>query len=691
MLRTKPIIGYLHTGMEKTGEDLTYLQGRTNVTRMDYASPLFNELVFSMATEKLLGIEATSRPGPTWIRMLMCELNRHLVAPAVPGHQRHGPRRGGMMIYGWREREEVLRFLEKVTGLRMNHNYIRPGGVAADLPDGWRDDVLRILDVAPRPADEYDTLMTGQPIWRERLQGVGVITAQEAIALGATGPILRSHRRARGTSAASSPTSYYDRGRVRRRRRHLRRHVRPVRHPPQRGPRVDAHRAPDPRPDARPATTASRTRRSPRRPRARIDESMEALIHHFKIFTEGFKVPEGEVYVAIESPRGELGCYIVSDGSGKPYRMHIRGPSFVNLQTLPHMMRGGLIADAVAVISSVDPIMGEVDQVAIAMARRFTASEQRGVDSRWPTRSSRATRVPEVGADPAVPPRPGAGRLAHRRRHGPHRRAGRGHAGRGARHGQLLRDVQAPPRRALPGEHLHEHRLLPHGRRRAARTTPRSGSASGPAARRPTACSPSRSYECIAACTEAPCLQVNYRYFYKVTPRRLRRARRRPAPSTARPRHPAARHAGPGAPAARPRPPGGQRRPEGPHPAGVDRQRPSRARRRRTDRRRCRPAGEGPADDPRRPADHHRPLRARRLAHPRALPGHRRLRGPAGRAADRPPAGGRPGQGGQPARPGRRRFPRRGEVGLPARRASTRTTSWSTATRASRERTRTAC
>ncbi len=360
VLRTKPIIGYLHTGMEKTAEDLTYLQGPTNVTRMDYAAPLFNELVFSMATEQLLGIDGDIPPRATWIRMLMCELNRmssHLLFLATNGMDLGAV---GMMIYGWREREEVLRFFEKVTGLRMNHNYIRPGGVAADLPDGWRDDVLRLLDVLPERLTEFDTLMTGQPIWRDRLQAVGVITAQEAIALGATGPILRSTG-VPWDLRREQPYLYYpdvefdvivgsygdtfDRYAVR--LNEVRESMRIVRQVLERMPRGD-YRIQD--------------KKVTPPPRQRIDESMEALIHHFKIFTEGFKVPEGEVYAAVESPRGELGCYMVSDGSGKPYRCHIRGPSFVNLQTLPHMMRGGLIADAVASISSVDPIMGEVDR-----------------------------------------------------------------------------------------------------------------------------------------------------------------------------------------------------------------------------------------------------------------------------------------------------------------------------------------
>ena len=192
VLRCKPIIGYLHTGMEKQGEELTYMQGGTNVTRMDYASPLNNELVFSLAVEKLLGIDGDIPERATWMRMLLSELNRmssHLLFMATNGMDMGAV---SMMIYGWREREEVLRFFQKVTGLRMNHNFIRPGGLAADLPAGWRDDVLAILEGLPARLAEYDVLMTNQPIWRERLQGVGVITAEEAVALGTSGPILRS-------------------------------------------------------------------------------------------------------------------------------------------------------------------------------------------------------------------------------------------------------------------------------------------------------------------------------------------------------------------------------------------------------------------------------------------------------------------------------------------------------------------
>ncbi len=356
--RSRPVIGYLHTGMEKTGEELTYLQGPTNVTRMDYAAPLFNELVFSLATEELLGIEVPERAQ--WIRTLMCEVNRissHMLFMATNGMDLGAV---GMMLYGWREREELLRFLEMVTGLRMNHNYIRPGGVAADLPDGWAEHLDSVLGVLPERLEEFDTLMTGQPIWRERLQGVGVITAEEAISLGATGPILRSTGYA-WDLRRDLPYLCYDQldfdvvvgtygdsfDRYSIRLAEIRESIRIVRQCMDKMPDGD-YRIQD--------------KKVTPPPRARIDESMEALIHHFKIFTEGFKVPEGEVYVAVENPRGELGCYLVSDGSSHPVRMHIRAPSFVNLQTLPHLMQDSLIADTVAIVSSVDPIMGDVDR-----------------------------------------------------------------------------------------------------------------------------------------------------------------------------------------------------------------------------------------------------------------------------------------------------------------------------------------
>ncbi len=358
VLRAKPVIGYLHTGMEKTGEELSYVQGATNVTRMDYLSPVTNELSYSMAVESLLGIEVPERA--TWIRMMMSELNRissHLVWMATNGMDLGST---SMMIYGFRERELILAFFEKTAGLRLNLNYVRPGGVAADLPDGWEDDVTVICDTIDERTYEYDQLLTGQPIFRERMVGVAPITAEEALALSVTGPLLRSTgvpwdlRRTMPYLAydqvdfdviVGTYGDNFDRYAIR--LNEIRESIRIVRQCVEMMPRGD-YRSQDPK------VTPP--------PRARIGESMEALIHHFKLFTEGFHVPAGEVYSAIESPRGEIGCYLVSDGGPKPYRIHVRAPSFVNLQAVPLLMRGGSMSDAITVISTVDPIMGEVDR-----------------------------------------------------------------------------------------------------------------------------------------------------------------------------------------------------------------------------------------------------------------------------------------------------------------------------------------
>jgi NADH-quinone oxidoreductase subunit D len=358
VLRSKPVIGYLHTGMEKTGEELSYVQGGTNVTRMDYLSPVTNELGYSMAVEKLLNIEVPERA--TWIRMMMSELNRmssHLVWMATNGMDLGST---SMMIYGLRERELILAFFEKTAGLRLNLNYVRPGGVAADLPDGWQDDVEVICDTIWARTFEYDQLLTGQTIFRQRLEGVAAITAEEAIALSLTGPLLRStgvpwdlrrtmpylaYDQVKFDVITGTYGDNFDRYAIR--LNEIRESVRIVRQCIEMMPKGD-FRTQDPK------VTPP--------PRARIDESMEALIHHFKLFTEGFHVPVGEVYSAIESPRGELGCYIVSDGGPKPYRIHVRAPSFVNLQAIPLLMRGGMMSDTITVISTIDPVMGEVDR-----------------------------------------------------------------------------------------------------------------------------------------------------------------------------------------------------------------------------------------------------------------------------------------------------------------------------------------
>jgi NADH-quinone oxidoreductase subunit D len=358
VLRSKPIIGYLHTGMEKTAEELTYIQGATNVTRMDYLSPLANELCFSLAVEALLEVEMPARA--TWIRMLMAELGRinsHVTWAATNGMDLASTT---MMIFGFRERDMLLSFFEKTTGVRMNHNYIRPGGVAADLPDGWEDDVMAIVDTVESRVDDYDQLLTGQPIFRERTEGVGIISPELALAMSATGPILRAsgvpwdlrkslpylaYEQVNFDVIVGTIGDTFDRYAVR--LNEIRESIRIVRQVVEQMPAGD-YRVQD-------------AKVTPP-PRARIDESMEALIHHFKLFTRGIEPPEGEVYVAVESPRGELGCYLASDGTNKPYRLHVRAPSFVNLQSVPALLRGGLLADAIAILSSVDPVLGEVDR-----------------------------------------------------------------------------------------------------------------------------------------------------------------------------------------------------------------------------------------------------------------------------------------------------------------------------------------
>ncbi|MSW27739.1 MAG: NADH-quinone oxidoreductase subunit D [Actinobacteria bacterium] len=358
VVRAKPVIGYLHTGMEKTGEELTYVQGATNVTRMDYVSPLSNELVFATAVEQLLDVEVPERA--IWMRMMLVELNRissHLLFQATNGMDMGAV---NMMLYGWREREEVLRVLEIITGLRMNHNFIRPGGLAADLPDGWQEAVLGVCEQVEAGIADYDKLLTENPIWQSRTVGVGVITTEQCMALSITGPVLRSTGFPWDLRKTQPYLAYdqvdfdviytdngdcYDRYRIR--LFEVLESVKIVRQCVAKMPGGD-YRVQD--------------KKITPPPRARIDESMEALIHHFKLFTEGFRVPPGETYARVESPRGEIGCYLVSDGTGKPVRMHVRGPSFYNLQAISPMMEGRMVADAVAIISTCDPIMGEVDR-----------------------------------------------------------------------------------------------------------------------------------------------------------------------------------------------------------------------------------------------------------------------------------------------------------------------------------------
>ena len=356
--RVKPIIGYLHTGMEKTAETLTFLQGATNVTRMDYLAPLHNELCYSLAVEQLLGVEVPPRARA--IRILMTELNRvssHLLWLATQGMDIGAI---SMMLYGWREREAVLSFFESVTGLRMNHDYIRPGGVAADLHDGWEDDVASVLEAVPAGIAEYEEILNENPIFLDRTQGVGVITREECLAYGISGPIARAAgidwdlRKVFPYSGIDEyefdvPTGthgdVWDRYLVR--IEEMRQSLGIARQVLESMPEGDY------RTDDRKVTPP---------PRKRINESMEALIHHFKIFTEGFKVTAGEAWQSVESPRGELGMYLVSAGDAKPWRLHVRAPSFAAVQALPVMLTDALVADMIATLASTDPVLGDVDR-----------------------------------------------------------------------------------------------------------------------------------------------------------------------------------------------------------------------------------------------------------------------------------------------------------------------------------------
>ena len=356
--RVKPIIGYLHTGMEKTAETLNYAQGSTNVTRMDYLSPFANELAYSLTVEQLLGIDVPPRADA--IRVLMTELNRvssHLLSSATMGMDIGAL---SMMIYGWREREICLDFFEKVTGLRMNHNYIRPGGVAADLPDGWEHDVSEMIELVNAGVDEYEELLNENPIWLDRTLGVGVLTPEEVKQFGVTGPVARASgvnwdlRKAQPYCGIEQYEfdiplgkhgDAFDRYKVR--IDEIRESLRIAGQILESIPSGD-YRTPDPK------VTPP--------PRARIDESMEALIHHFKLFTEGINVPPGVAFQPVEGPRGELGCHIVSKGGSRPWRMRWRAPSFAAVQALPSMITDSMVADVIAALASADPVLGDVDR-----------------------------------------------------------------------------------------------------------------------------------------------------------------------------------------------------------------------------------------------------------------------------------------------------------------------------------------
>ncbi|HEX9891782.1 MAG TPA: NADH dehydrogenase (quinone) subunit D [Actinomycetota bacterium] len=368
----EPIMGYLHTGIEKNAEYRTWQQGVTFVTRMDYLAPFFNELAYCLSVERLLGIEAPPRAQA--IRVLVCELNRiasHLVWLATTGLELGAI---SVMLYGFRERERILDIFEMITGLRMNHSYIRVGGLAMDLPDGAEGSIAAFAKGLPKAINEYESLLSGNPIWVERNRGVGILDAGTALRLGITGPLLRAAGVAHDLRT-SSPlyTGYrfevpvrteadcYARYEIRlEEMRQSLAIVEQVMDGLTAGPVM----VEDPK-VAWPAhleTGPDGIGNSESYVRHIMEESMEALINHFKIVTQGFKVPAGEVYTAIESPRGELGYYVVSDGGVRPYRVRVRDPSFCNLLALPDMTRGRLVADVVAAVASVDPVMGGVDR-----------------------------------------------------------------------------------------------------------------------------------------------------------------------------------------------------------------------------------------------------------------------------------------------------------------------------------------
>jgi NADH-quinone oxidoreductase subunit D len=371
----EPIVGYLHTGIEKNTEYRTWQQGVTYVTRADYLSPFFNETAYCLAAEGLLGIEAP--PRARVLRVLFMEMNRiasHLVWLATAGMELGAI---SLMLYGFREREMILDVFEAATGLRMNHAYVRIGGVVMDLPPDANEKLLAWLDVMPGRIREYESLLSKNPIWIERNADVGVLRAEDALALGVTGPTLRAAGVAKDVRRDEPSCGYesyefdvpvreagdcYARYEVR--IEEMKQSLRIVEQC------LDRLREPGPvmvedpkvRWPAQLEVGPDGIGNSPAYVRHIMEESMEALIHHFKMVTEGISVPAGETYVPIESPRGELGYYVVSDGGNKPYRVKIRDPSFVNLQAVPAMVEGGLVADAVAVISSVDPVMGGVDR-----------------------------------------------------------------------------------------------------------------------------------------------------------------------------------------------------------------------------------------------------------------------------------------------------------------------------------------
>ena len=358
VVRIMPDIGFLHTGIEKTCEAKFYQQVVPLTDRIDYLCPMTNNLCYVLAVEKLLGLEIP--PKAQWMRVLMNELTRinsHLVWLGT-----HAMDIGALTVflYCFREREEVLRLFEAVSGQRMMTSYFRVGGIALEPPLDFFDRVRKFAGYFPDRVDEYENLLTGNPIWMMRTQGVARMTAEDAIALGASGPTLRGS----GVDIdlrRDMPYSSYEKFKfdvpVRQEGDVFARYV--CRVAELRESIAVVRQALDGMPEGAIKANAPGVVLPDRE---KMKTQMEALIYHFKIITEGFAVPAGEVYQAVESPRGEMGYYVVSDGTAKPYRVHMRAACLANLQTLPKMCEGGLIADVVAAIGSIDIVLGEIDR-----------------------------------------------------------------------------------------------------------------------------------------------------------------------------------------------------------------------------------------------------------------------------------------------------------------------------------------
>ena len=355
---TRPDIGYLHTGIEKEFEVKTYQQAVTLTDRIDYLAPLSNNLCYCLAVEKLLGLEIP--PRAQWTRVMLTELTRlnsHLVWLGT-----HAIDIGAMSVflYCFREREDILRIFEMFSGQRMMTSYFRVGGLALEPPRGWRERVRAFIEIFPSRVDEYEELLTNNRIWTGRTKGVGTISLEDMLDLGVTGPMLRAAG-LKWDLRKAQPYSSYDQfdfevptrtendvyARYLVRIEEMRQSARIVK------------QALEGMPEGRWTADAPHVVLPDRE---KMKTQMEALIYHFKIVTEGFSVPAGEVYQAIESPRGEVGYYVISDGTAKPYRVHVRGPSFANLQAIPTMIQGTPIADVIAAIGSMDFVLGDADR-----------------------------------------------------------------------------------------------------------------------------------------------------------------------------------------------------------------------------------------------------------------------------------------------------------------------------------------